>query len=433
MIFALKGDRLLTAEEEIALGELAQDRRALLEVYKRRISQPAGLDIKRYRTKKNMFAMGTPQPQTEDTPPSVEDIEVFLAEQVDGRVHPRLEARRRPHEGVVPRPVTVRDAYLSSPSGNDAYGSPIGVSSQEHNVEAHAKLTDNAMSLDTSATTDGYYYFSHSYGLRWTGEWSSLVGLSLYELWARLQLGRAAIDVMVFSNIRLVFSWAGQYTGRLLTFESLVSDGLAGLRRGAERYDPRRGVRLGTYASWWVRQALSQAALDRGRLTPVSAGAAALVRKANATELALRKELRREPTEAELLQRLGVTAKRLKFARREWRGARRLVMDEDYDAHGRKSPLMRAFSDEPDPMHNTMEALGRKRLESAIDRLPPRERSVLRSRWGIDDGPPLTLTQCAEAQGVTKERIRQIEVRAVRRLTQLTLEHDGAAVLDDGW
>ncbi|KAK2078093.1 hypothetical protein QBZ16_003961 [Prototheca wickerhamii] len=396
-IALVRRDRLLSAAEERDLGQLVFDRRALLAAYRERVSQPAGVDLgRRKRAKKKPAkqkaaeAAATTERASESEPgalpPSVHDIESVL-----GKL-----ARGQPTAAWPPRQFFKRRTVRVLASGEEA-------------------ALDCVEDYDVNPPSPQW---------RWVRAWADCAGLPLRELHSRLQLGLAAQELMVACNLRLVMSWAGQYTGRLLSFDSLVGDGIAGLRRGVERFDPRRGVRLGTYASWWVRQAMSQAALDRGRELPVSASVAALMRRCESAERELRRELRRAPDEDEVALRLGVSVRRLAEARRQWRGARRLRPDIAYDEQGRRSPALRAVADEPDPTASAMTSLRRDVVESTLARLPARERSVVRERWGLRDGKPRSLEQCAAEQAITKQRVRQIEARAMQLLSDLAIERE---------
>ncbi len=229
-------------------------------------------------------------------------------------------------------------------------------------------------------------------------------------------------------NLRLVVSVAKVYRGRGLPFIDLIQEGNAGLLRATERYDHRLGFKFSTYATFWIRQGITRALADKGRMVRLPAHLAAPARRAEITRQALRQEQSREPTEVEVVERLAEDDA-LPVARvEELRELRRGTVSLDRPlGDGFDGSLGDFVEDERGDAPGTVvdRHLLSERVDEVLRTLSFREREVVTRRFGLRGGPPQTLEEVGRLLDVSRERVRQIEVRALARLR----EEDRAAPL----
>ena len=234
--------------------------------------------------------------------------------------------------------------------------------------------------------------------------------------------GDRSADHLVQANLRLVVSMARRYRGRGLDLPDLIQEGNLGLMKAVERFDHTRGFRFSTYGAWWIRQAITRGIADRGRAMRLPVHAHEMLVKLRWVELDLWQELSRAPTEQELADRVKLTVARLRDIRGAGQELRSLDapsgpgMDADLS-----SMLPDVGADDPELLATATDI--RAALLAALDRLETRERTVLELRFGILDGNAHTLEQIGDIFGVTRERIRQIELRGLRKLGQRKLNH----------
>jgi RNA polymerase primary sigma factor len=239
------------------------------------------------------------------------------------------------------------------------------------------------------------------------------------ELAQRIEQGdEAALQQFTLSNLRLVVNMAKRYTGRGLSLIDLIQEGNLGLMRAVQKFDWRRGCKFSTYATWWIRQAITRAIADKGRTIrlPVHVGEA--IGKLNAAQQRLTQELGREPTDAELGRELGTDPARVA----ETRLAARMPSSIDQPIGDEEDTIVADFvmDQSQEPPEERVQAVqlkedARRALEAALD---AREATVLRLRYGLEGQEPCSLEEISRRLGLTRERIRQLEARALRKLRE---------------
>jgi RNA polymerase primary sigma factor len=252
-----------------------------------------------------------------------------------------------------------------------------------------------------------------------SGEWAAAVGMALPAFSERLRKGHAAKDHMVQANLRLVVSIAKKYTRRGLSFQDLVQEGSTGLIRGAEKFDFERGYKFSTYAHWWIRQAVTRAIADHSRTVRLPVHLFEIMSRMKKSQQKLAVQLGREPSEDELAAELGLTAEKVRLIHKS--AVTPLSLDAPVGSDDKKpKTLEEVVEDEAveAPERSVGYNLLREDLEGVLGTLTYREREVLRLRYGLADGHTKTLEEVGCVFRVTRERIRQIEAKALRKLRQ---------------
>jgi RNA polymerase primary sigma factor len=242
------------------------------------------------------------------------------------------------------------------------------------------------------------------------------------ELFEVVEMGEAARQELIMANTRLVISIAKKYQGRGLPLPDLIQEGNLGLMKAVDRFDPARGVRLSTYATWWIRQSIARAAGDRGRTIrlPINQGQRwGRLRRAS-EELA--QELGREPTYDEIAEHTNLTPDQVEttmLAAREPVQLDELIGDEE------NRPRADLVADKESELPE--EAAARQLLVESISfllgALPPREARIIRLRFGLEDGDTHSMSQIGNLMGYSRERIRQLQHAALNKLRQMQTEH----------
>lgn len=246
------------------------------------------------------------------------------------------------------------------------------------------------------------------------GEWASSVNMELPAFRKRLFLGRRAKEKMVQSNLRLVVSIAKKYMNRGLSFQDLIQEGSLGLIRAAEKFDHEKGYKFSTYATWWIRQAITRAIADQSRTIRLPVHLYETISRIKKTTKILSQELGRKPTEEEIADRMEMTIEKLRFIAKSAQLPISLETPIGKEEDSRLGDFIEADGETPEDQ--VSKNLLREDLESVLDTLSPRERDVLRLRYGLDDGRMKTLEEIGQIFNVTRERIRQIEAKALRKL-----------------
>jgi RNA polymerase primary sigma factor len=245
-------------------------------------------------------------------------------------------------------------------------------------------------------------------------EWASEVDMELRPFRRRLFLGRRAKDKMVQSNLRLVVSIAKKYMNRGLSFQDLIQEGSLGLIRAAEKFDHEKGYKFSTYATWWIRQAITRAIADQSRTIRLPVHLYETISRIKKTTKILSQEMGRKPTEEEIAERMEMTIEKLRFIAKSAQLPISLETPIGKEEDSRLGDFIEADGETPEDQ--VSKSLLREDLENVLDTLSPRERDVLRLRYGLDDGRMKTLEEIGQIFNVTRERIRQIEAKALRKL-----------------
>jgi RNA polymerase primary sigma factor len=227
--------------------------------------------------------------------------------------------------------------------------------------------------------------------------------------------GDAARKHLIKANSRLVISMAKRYMGQGVPFLDLIQEGNLGLMRAVEKFDYRRGHKFSTYATWWIRQAITRALADQGRTIRVPVHMSDRIRRLYHISRRLEQELGRKPTTEEIAEEMGIAPVRVE---RTIEISQRPLSLEERVGEEKDSELGDFIEDDdaPDPAEITAQDLLREEIEEVLTSLTPREARVLQLRYGLADGHSYTLKEVGEKFGLTRERIRQIEKEALRRL-----------------
>jgi RNA polymerase primary sigma factor len=235
------------------------------------------------------------------------------------------------------------------------------------------------------------------------------------ELNGFIQDARAARDHLIKANTRLVVSIAKKYMGRGVPFLDLIQEGNLGLMKAVEKFDYHRGFRFSTYATWWIRQTITRAIADQGRTIRVPVHMSDRIRRLYKIARQLEQDIGRKPTPEEIAETMDLDSRKVQWMMRvSWRPlSLETPVGEDEDTE------LGSFVEDdttPTPTQTAYQNLLRDKIEEVLTTLSPREARILRLRFGLHNGRPYTLEEVGQKFGLTRERIRQIEGKALRRL-----------------
>lgn len=239
----------------------------------------------------------------------------------------------------------------------------------------------------------------------------------IYDLKDAIYDGDLAQEHLVRANARLVISVAKKYIGRGVPFLDLIQEGNIGLIRATNKFEYQRGHKFSTYATWWIRQAVSRAVADQGRTIRVPVHMGDQLNRMRRIQLNLTQELGREPNIEELAKGMDTTPDKVENLLEIARRPVSLETPIDDDGDSTFGDFVEDVSS-PAPADEVATHLLHEQLQGALDRLPPREAQILRLRYGLEDGRVYTLEEVGQTIGVTRERVRQLEAQALNRLRQ---------------
>ena len=281
---------------------------------------------------------------------------------------------------------------------------------------ARTPLLDAAKEVELSQAVEAGVYAQQI--LDGEAEDTGAAGASREELEAIAAEGARAKDVFIRSNLRLVVAVARRYPRSGLPLLDLIQEGNAGLVRAVEKFDYTKGFKFSTYATWWIRQAITRSIADQSRTIRLPVHLVEELGRIRRVQREFNREHGREPEHAEIAEELGSTPERVSDVLDWARDPVSLNMSVDDEGETQFGDLLEDTS-AVSPEQSVMTLLRSEELEDLIGRLDDRTASIIKARYGIDDGRERTLTEVGKQHGLTRERIRQIEKHALLELKKM--------------
>lgn len=285
-------------------------------------------------------------------------------------------------------------------------------------LAAEDELSDEELAI-TADNVDAFADDSVRMYLREIGKIPLLTQEEELELAQKAMKGdKRAKDKLAEANMRLVVSIAKRYGGRGLDFLDLIQEGNTGLLRAVEKFDPDKGFKFSTYATWWIRQAITRAIADQARTIRIPVHMVETINKVLRTTRRLTQDLNREPTNEEIAQAMGMEVEKIEYVMRIKQDIASLDASVGRDGDDEESVLgdFVEDSERDSPEDATANQILKEQIAEILTTLSEREQKIIRLRFGIGGGRPHTLEEVGNEFSVTRERIRQIEAKALSKL-----------------
>jgi RNA polymerase primary sigma factor len=241
--------------------------------------------------------------------------------------------------------------------------------------------------------------------------------ISLREKEDAERAAQEARDRMALSNLRLVVNIAKNYTNRGMPLADLIEEGNIGLLRGVEGYDPAKETRFSTYASWWIKQAIKRALINAGQPVHIPAYMVAMIADWRRAYAELENRLNRQPSLQEMAEHMQLSERKVKIIRRAVKAVGAPTQAGGQDGTFGLSELL-ADTRTPAPEDAAFDNADAEAIQHLLEKISEREATILRLRYGLDDREPMTLKQIGAEIGLTRERVRQLEKDALRKLRE---------------
>ena len=301
----------------------------------------------------------------------------------------------------------------------DASGGPLGDLDEPALDELVDEEEDDIDTLNSGQYFDDVSDDSVRLYLREIGKIPLLSAEEELELAQKVKSGdKRAKDKMAEANMRLVVSIAKRYSGRGLDFLDLIQEGNTGLLRAVEKFDPDKGFKFSTYATWWIRQAITRAIADQARTIRIPVHMVETINKLLRTQRRMTQELNREPTIEELAKELEMEPEKVEYVIKIKQDITSLDAGVGRDGEDEDSVLGDFIEDEDGatPEESATNQLLKEQVQAVLSTLSEREQKIVKMRFGLEGGKSHTLEEVGKEFGVTRERIRQIEAKALEKI-----------------